>query len=124
MPADTAIRFWEYIDSAQFDELISVMSKNAVVWCPNTREVYRSAKAFIDFNKAYPGRWFADVEKAEMIGDETVTVSKVYDESGTSFYCISFFKLEDGLIAEITQYWGENSVPPDWRNGSGFADIY
>ena len=124
MPAETAVKFWEYIDKAQFDELGSIMSKDAVVWCPNTREVYRSAKAFIDFNKAYPGRWFAVVEKVATAKGEVITVSKVYDENDTSFYCISFFKFADGLISEITQYWSENSSPPDWRDGSGLADNY
>ncbi len=124
MPAETAVRFWEYIDTAQFDELGSIMSKDAVVWCPNTKEVYRSAKAFIDFNKAYPGRWFADVEKAVIAQGEAITVSKVYDERGTSFYCISFFKFADGLISEIIQYWSENSDPPEWRDSTGLAENY
>ncbi len=124
MQIDVAVRFWEYIDGAQFDELGGIICEDAVIWCPNTREVYKSAKNYIDFNKAYPGRWFADVEKAVMAGEEAVTVSRVYDEEGASFYCITFFRFEGERINEIIQYWGENSEPPKWREGKAFAHRY
>ena len=124
MKTDIAVKFWEYIDGAQFDALAGIMNENAQVWCPDTREVYKSARDYIDFNKAYPGRWHADVEKALEAGEETVSVTRVYDDNGASFYCISFFRFEGERIAQITQYWSENGEPPQWRDGSGFVRRY
>lgn len=124
MPLDTAVKFWEYIGEAQFDELYNIMCEDAVVWSPNTREVYKSAKDYIEFNKEYPGRWYAEVEKMALAGEEAVTVTRVYDEKDTSFYCVSFFSFEGECIKKIVQYWGENGKPPQWREDKKFVQRY
>ena len=124
MSVEIALRFWKYIDSAQFDKLAEVMSSDVAVWCPNTREVYQGAKKFIDFNKAYPGRWFANVEKTYETQSEVVTVAKVFNEDGLDFYSVSFFEFEKDKIKEITQYWGDNSQPPAWRIEKGLSETY
>jgi len=81
-------------------------------------------KKFIDFNKAYPGRWFADVEKTYETQNEVVTVAKVYNEEGLNFYSVSFFEFEREIIRKITQYWGDNSQPPAWRIENQLSEAY
>ena len=46
-----------------------------------------------------------------MIGkeNEVISVVKVESEDGAdSFYATSLFSFEDGLIDEMTEYWGDN----------------
>jgi hypothetical protein len=36
-------------------------------------------------------------------------------ETLQSFYAVTFFRLQNGKIYEIVEYWGENGTPPEWR---------
>ncbi|HOI44450.1 MAG TPA: nuclear transport factor 2 family protein, partial [Candidatus Aminicenantes bacterium] len=114
---ETVREFWRLFDEADYDKAGKLMKADAVVWWPNTREVFRGAAAFMSVNRNYPGRWRASVERVIALGDEVISVTRVESEdTAESFYATSFIRLEDGLIREITEYWGDDSEPPAWRS--------
>jgi hypothetical protein len=39
------------------------------------------------------------------------------------FRSVSFFKLTEGLISELSEYWAEVTAPPEWRVKSGLTRI-
>lgn len=122
---DIVIRFWQLFDQAKFGEAENLMSSSAIIWWPNTREVFRSRDRFIMVNQKYPGRWRIFVEK--VISKEDLVISVVRVESSEtveSYYANSFFKFEDGKINEIIEYWSENAEPPAWRTEGDFAERY
>ena len=120
----TIIKFWEYINKAEFDKLTEVMAADANVILPNTNEKFVGRENYIRFNRDYPGRWFADVQKLFEADDEIVTAVKIFNKEGMSLYVTSFFKVKNGLITQITEYWGENGEPPTWRKGKGYSIVY
>ncbi len=120
-----ASRFWRLIDQADFDGLGAVLAPDATVRLPNTRELFQSPAAYIAFNKAYPGRWHAKVERQDEAGDRIITTVMIWsEEGGPSFFVTSYFTVQDGLIQAIDEYWGENSEPPARRLEKGLSERY
>jgi ketosteroid isomerase-like protein len=117
--------FWALMSDGRFDKVGNLMKEDAVVWLPNTREVFRGRDKYIDFNKKYPGRWIITLEKILCNENTVVSAVKVESEDKTnSFYATSFFTIRDNLICEIIEYWGENGPPPEWRIESSLSERY
>ena len=71
---------------------------------------------FIRANCEYPGEWDGKIERTERSGDLLVTAVNVYPKDrSASFHVVSFFRLQDGKIAALDEYWGDDGEPPAWR---------
>jgi len=125
MGANVVNLFWCAIHTADFDRLNELMSEEANVYLPNTKEVFKGKSKYIDFNKKYPDRWLVELEKQYACDDVVITSAKIYNaEETVSFYCTSFFKITNNVIVEITEYWGENGPPPKWRIEENLSETY
>ncbi len=119
------ISFWECINNAEFDNLNELMSDEACIYLPNTREVFKGKDRYINFNKRYPDRWYVDLENMFVCEDTVISCAKIFNENKTiSLYVNSFFNIKDELIVEITEYWGENGQPPQWRINENLSERY
>ncbi|MBU5676327.1 nuclear transport factor 2 family protein [Alkaliphilus sp. MSJ-5] len=117
--------FWEYIHNADFDSLNELISDDASIWLPNTKEVFKGKRKYIEFNKKYPDRWYVDLEKLYVCGETVISVAKIFNSENTaSFYVTSFFKVNNNLIEEIVEYWGDNGEPPKWRLHEKLSERY
>lgn len=117
--------FWAIFDDARYDDVAPLLHSDCFVYWPNTRELFRGSRKLIDMNKYYPGRWYIEVIDVIAKNDLVISVVRVYSkEQKESFYATSFFKLKDGLIAEITEYWGNVTEAPAWRLAQGFSERY
>jgi len=117
--------FYKYMGDGLFDKMGELMDKDATVWLPNTREIFRGSNKYVDFNKRYPGKWKMTIEKIYSIENTVISSVKVkLEDNLNSFYNTSFFKLEDNLIEEITEYWGDNGEPPKWRLDEKLSERY
>ncbi|WDV46262.1 nuclear transport factor 2 family protein [Clostridiaceae bacterium M8S5] len=116
--------FWKFINNADFDKLVQVMSEDANVILPNTKEIFNGCNKYIKFNKDYPGRWYAKIEKLIITDSEAITAVKKTNDDGVSHYVTSFFEFENGLIKIITEYWGENGEAPEWRQDKDYLEVY
>jgi len=113
---DRAKQYWEIIDSAEFNKLEKLFSKDAQIILPNTNEIFVDVQSFIKFNKEYPGRWYAKIVDIEQTEKKVITITRVWTkESNLSFFVTSIFKFEKDLICEMKEYWSEISDPPEWR---------
>lgn len=111
-------KFWTFFDEGDFDSAVGLMNPDAIAVWPNTREIFRGREKFLLANKKYPGRWRIGVEKLVSNGNTVVSAVKVESEDGKSiFYAASFFEMKNGSIAGITEYWGGEAEPPEWRKG-------
>ena len=115
-------KFWELFDAAEFKEAGNLINPIAKIRWWNTREEFNKEN-FIEANSNYPGRWNISIERLESFNDLVITVVKVV-ENEISFYATSFFKLEEGRIVRIDEYWGENSEPPEWRMKRSLSDLF
>ena len=123
--AEVVKKFWQIFDEARYDDVAGLLHPDCNVYWPNTRELFRGSQKLIDANKRYPGRWHIDIVDVVAKDDLAVSVVRVYsNESKHSFYATSFFKCENGLIAEITEYWGDITEPPSWRIAEGLSERY
>ena len=117
--------FWRLFDRGNFVEAGDLMLPGAVIKWPNTREVFKGRDRFIDANVKYPDRWRINVERILSLNETVVSVVRVENEERSmSFYATSFFKFDGGLIGEITEYWGENGEPPQWRLDQKLSERY
>ncbi len=116
--------YWKHIDNADFDRLAEVMREDANVIYPNTKEIFKGCDKYIKFNKEYPGRWYARIEKLITIENEVISAVEISNDDSVSSYVTSFFKFEDGMIKVITEYWGENGEAPKWRQDKGYSEVY
>jgi len=118
-------KFWQIFDEARYDDIAGLLHPDCNVYWPNTRELFKGSQKLIDVNKRYPGRWYIDIVDVFAKDDLVVSVVRVYShENKHSFYATSFFKFENGLIAEITEYWGDITEPPAWRVAEGLSERY
>lgn len=125
MNEDIIIKFWELMSNAMFDSVGELIGKDANVWLPNTREVFRGRDKYITFNKKYPGRFIITLDKIFSKDDMVISAVKVETEDrSNSFYATSFFTIKSSLTCEITEYWGDNSEPPVWRFEEKLSERY
>jgi hypothetical protein len=118
-------QFWNIISTAEFERLNDIMMENAVITFPNTRELFRNTQKYVEFNKQYPGRWFTEIERVHEIENIIITTVKVTaPDLGVSAYVTSYFELQNQKISSITEYWGDNGNPPEWRIESNLTEIY
>lgn len=109
-------RYWELFAAGKYFQAGALLAPGARVLWPNTGEVF-TQEEFVRVNQHYPGSWKISVESLETMESGFVSVVKVESrQDAQSFYAVSFFKLKDGLIAELTEYWGENA-PSGFREG-------
>lgn len=117
--------FWKIFDDARYDDVVELLWPDCRVYWPNTRELFKGREKLVDVNKRYPGRWHIEIMDVIPKDDMVVSVVRVYSkEKKESFYATSFFKFKDGLITEITEYWGEITEPPAWRIAAGLSEHY
>lgn len=123
--AEVVKKFWQIFNEARYDDVADLLMPECNVYWPNTRELFKGRDKLIDVNKRYPGRWYIDVVDVIAQGDTVVSVVRVYSkEDKQSFYATSFFKFRDGLISEITEYWGDITEAPAWRIAEGLSEKY
>jgi ketosteroid isomerase-like protein len=67
-------RYWGFFNDEDFDAAGGLMVSDAVVWWPNTREVFKGKDKFILVQKKYPGKWYISLEKIFSKDDIVITV--------------------------------------------------
>lgn len=113
--------YWAAALAQRAGEMAAFFAPGAQVLWPNTNERF-TAEEFIRANCEYPGAWEGEVERVDAMGPLLVTVVRVSDAGRTvSFHVTSFFRVEDGRIAALEEYWGDDGPPPAWRQALGIG---
>ena len=101
------------------------MCDNVKIYLPNTREVFVSKKKYIEFNKKYPGHWYATIKEYNECEKYIITTVLIENSvEKISFYVTSYFTIDDYKIKEIKEYWGNNGEPPVWRVNEKLSERY
>lgn len=107
--------FWDAVLRQDAERMRAYFWDNAYVnWhCTNERF---TVEEYVRANCEYPGDWDGVIERTETIGDLTVTAVNVYaKDRSVSFHVVSFLKIEEDRIRFLDEYWGDDGVPPRWR---------
>ena len=109
------VHFWADVAEQNAQGLKTYFLPDALIRWHNTNECF-TVSEYIIANCEYPGDWCGEVQRIELLCDGAVSVARVWPaDGGTSFHATSFFKLQDGKIAALDEYWSEDETPPQWR---------
>lgn len=106
--------YWRAVANQDAELMAEFLCPDVVVRWHNTNEAFDRA-GFIRANCDYPGHWQGEIERFEAFGNLLVTVVRVWDEPGNSFHVCSFFRLKEGKIHSLDEYWGDDGEVPSWR---------
>ena len=111
------IRFMADVAAQNRTNLKAHFSADAVINWHNTNESF-SVEEYIIANCEYPGEWYGNVERVETIDDLVISVARIWArDNSNSFHVVSFFKIKDGKIISLDEYWGDDGTAPQWRLG-------
>ncbi|MEY2687652.1 MAG: hypothetical protein RL375_1850 [Pseudomonadota bacterium] len=100
-------RDWAAARKCLRDDMVSVW------WTSGER--FETADAFIQAQATYPEGWTIRLVECERLEDGRVMSLVRVDHAPQVFYATSFFKVDDGLIIGIDEYWATAEAPPAWR---------
>ncbi len=86
-----------------------------------TGERLDGADAFIAVNKSYPEGWTLNLLEVSRMDDGRVLALLRVDHPPATFFCSSIFRVDDGLIAGLDEYWATQEEPPPWRAPGAIA---
>lgn len=99
----------------ELEKLETYFLPNATINWHNTNERF-SVEEYIMANCEYPGDWFGNVERIEIIDDLAISVTRVWQiDNDMSFHAVSFFKFQVDKILCLDEYWGDDGIAPQWR---------
>lgn len=108
-------QFWAAVLRQDADEIRSFFHPSADIYWHCTNERF-TVEEFIKANCEYPGCWDGEIEKTVVSDGLVITATCVYTkERSASFHAVTFFKISDGKIVTLDEYWGDDSEPPKWR---------
>jgi SnoaL-like domain len=108
--------FWERIEARDWDGARELLADYAVCRWPHSDERFEGAEAIVGMNRSYPEGWRITIVDVSPLPGGAVSRIRV-DQAGMSFHCASFFRVEDGQIGEVFEYWVTegSEEPPGWR---------
>lgn len=107
--------YWDAVLRQDAAALRAFFLPDAYVNWHNTNEHF-TVEEFIRANCEYPGAWDGALERIVRVDAQIITAAHVFEkESGLSFHVTSFFRITDGKIASIDEYWGDDGSAPRWR---------
>lgn len=113
--------YWRSVLDQNAREMRKYFHENARIQWHNTNECF-TKEAFICANCTYPGAWAGEIQRVEGTGDAPITVVHVYAKNEScSFHVTSFFRISQGKIVTLDEYWGDDGPPPQWRQDMGLS---
>lgn len=109
------ISFWQDVAAQDKTALKAYFTRDAYIRWNNTNEQF-TVDEYIVANCEYPGDWQGSVERIETAGPFSITVTRVWPtDCSASFHAVSFFEFEGNKIKSLSEYWGDDGPPPQWR---------
>ncbi|HPW30689.1 MAG TPA: GNAT family N-acetyltransferase [Rhodoferax sp.] len=127
MPATPSVRavrqFWAALQARDWAAArVCLFDDMETVWW-TSGERFTSADALIEVNQHYPEGWTIHLLEVEHLQDGRVMSLTRVDHPPQRFFATSFFRVDNGRIAGIDEYWATVEFPPDWRTPQAFAGL-
>ena len=117
--------YWTHLAEKKWDTLKTLFSDEFEAYWPQSKELFKSADAFIEMNRTYPGTHKFEFYNSSHSYDqwdhrdhyisEVKITSEMPDGKTMNLYAVSNFEIEDGLIVSMREYWADCFPPPEWR---------
>lgn len=106
--------WWAHNDGRDFTAAAALCASGCTIDWPLSGERFATPDDWATAMEHYPGVWHCAVETLIASGGRAVTIARVFDAS-TSVTTISLFRVSDGRITQLVEYWPEPYDPPEWR---------
>lgn len=107
--------FWNAVLKQDAKAMRTYFDDNAYINWHCTNEHF-TVNEYIRANCEYPDKWDGNIERIEAIDDLIITVTNVFTiDKKLSFHAVSFFKISNGKIISLDEYWGNDETAPQWR---------
>lgn len=108
-------RFFAALESRDWVGFADVLHPEVVYEIPQSRERIRGRDNYVRFNSEFPGDWHVTptailVDGADGVGRFEWRVAETPAEEA-----FVFFRVRDGLLATVTDFWPEPYDPPTGR---------
>lgn len=113
-PKTIATAWWRFNDERTFSEASTLCAVDCAIDWPLSNERFESPALWLAAMRRYPGVWRCSIRALMSEGDRVMTIVDVSDPT-TSHTAISLFRIRDGEIAELIEYWPEPYDAPAWR---------
>ncbi len=110
---ELVVHLWSAIDAHDWEGLADLLSENFRCAFPQSGEIFSKEK-YLRLNYEYPGDW--RVIPSRIFVDTPWVISEVDVEiDGRVDRAVSFFRVEEGRITELREYWPDPFGVPEWR---------
>ena len=121
-PSVRAVRaLWAAIQSRDWAAARALLRDDLQVHWWTSGEHFDGADGFIDVQRRYPEGWTVHLIEAERLEDGRVMSLVRVDHPPRAFFATSLFRVDDGVIGSIDEYWAGVEPPPPWREHAGIA---
>lgn len=112
---NVVLELWNAFGRLDFEAAAALLADDFVCEWPQSGEIIRGRANFIAINANYPGEWRIRVVRVVDGGDEVVTEAEATwgDQQASA---ISFFRLRNGQITHLREFWPEPYPPQEWRS--------
>lgn len=111
------IRYWETLNARDWAGFAETLAEDLVYEVPQTRERVRGKEHYLEFNQTYPGDWTIEIVRvvadASMADESQAAGQILFRDGDQTLTGISFFRLRNGKIQHITDFWPEPYEPPE-----------
>lgn len=112
---------WQAIARQDAAAMRAFFAPGVVICWHNTNERF-TLEEYLRANCEYPGEWRGKLERVEAFEGGAVSVAHVWAAQGDiSVHAASFYRIENGKIARMDEYWGDDGEPPAWRQALGLG---
>jgi hypothetical protein len=107
--------FWDAMNKKQWNQLQEYFDPNCQIRWINTGEKFTPAQ-YVLVNKEYPAVWSIEVEDVQMTERNIVSIIHIKSKSTNhNLRGISYFRIENGKIVSLKEYFADDETPPEWR---------
>jgi hypothetical protein len=110
-------RFWAAYQARDWAGAQALLAPDMQCIWRATRERFVGPAATVAVNAAYPEGWSIHLLALHALDEQQVLSLVRVDQAGRQFWANSYFRLQDGLIHVIDEYWSDAAESPPWREG-------
>ncbi len=123
-PSGRAVRaMWAALQARDWAAARALMHGDLVATWWTSGERFNGADAFVQAQSRYPEGWTIHVVACERLADGRVMSIVRVDHPPHVFFATSLFRVDEGLITSVDEYWATMEPPPAWRTPEAIAGL-
>ena len=108
---------WDAFERRDWTAARGLLADDAVMTWVCTAERFHGGDAIIRVNALYPEGWSIRIIDCAALDDGRILSLVCVTHPPQRFFATSLFRVEQGLIRSIEEYWATAEAPPAWRSG-------